>query len=225
MRFFAITSYIMEKKYYFCKITTIIYFNMLSTLYSIGHGHKTAEELINELHSFSIQFLIDVRSNPFSKWAPHFNRGMIEQLFKNTDIRYFYMGDCIGGRPLNDDCYDENGCFDYQKMAKVPDFKKGLQRLIDANSGGYKVAIMCSESDPSLCHRSKLIGRELLAEHNIVMYHIIAPRKIKSEEDIITELTNGAWDPHSLFFDNDKIPYFKSRKAYKAEPEFAEEYD
>lgn len=198
---------------------------MYSTLYSIGHGHKTAEELIKELHSFSIQFLIDVRSSPFSKWAPHFNRGAIEQLFHNTDIRYYYMGDCIGGHPLNDDCYDENGYFDYQKMAEVPVFKKGLQRLIDANSGGYKVAIMCSESDPSQCHRSKLIGRELLSEHNIEMYHIIAPNQIKSEEDIITELTNGAWDPHSLFFDNDKIPYFKSRKAYKTELEIVEEYD
>lgn len=198
---------------------------MLSTLFSIGHGHKTVEELINELQSFSIQFLIDVRSSPFSKWAPHFNSGVIEQLFKDTNIRYCYMGDCIGGRPLDDDCYDENGFFDYQKMAELPVFKKGLQRLIDANSRGYRVAVMCSESDPILCHRSKLIGRELLAEHSIEMYHIIAPYKIKSEEDIIIELTNRAWDPHSLFFNNDKIPYFKSRKAHKAEPEFVEEYD
>lgn len=198
---------------------------MHSTLYSIGHGHKTAEELINELHSFSIQFLIDVRSSPFSKWVPHFNRGVIEQVFKNTDIKYFYMGDRIGGHPLNDGCCDENGYFDYKKMAEVPIFKEGLQHLINANRIGYKVAIMCSESDPSQCHRSKLIGRELLSEHNIEMYHIIAPHKIKSEEDIITELTNGAWDPHSLFFDNDEIPYFKSRKAYNTEPEIVEEYD
>ena len=110
-------------------------------------------------------------------------------------------------------------------MAEVPDFKKGLQRLINANTGGYKVAIMCSESDPTQCHRSKLIGRELLSEHNIEMYHIIAPNIIKSEEDIITELTKGAWDPSLLFFENDKIPYFKSRKAYKSEPEVVEEYD
>ena len=177
------------------------------------------------MHSFSIQFLIDVRSSPFSKWAPHFNRGVIEHIFENSNIRYLYWGDSIGGRPVNDDCYDEKGFFDYKKMAEVPEFKKGLQRLIDANAGGYKVAIMCSESDPSQCHRSKLIGRELLSEHSIEMNHIIAPNKIKSEEDIITELTNGGWDPHSLFFDNDKIPYFKSRKAYKSEPELIEEYD
>lgn len=198
---------------------------MPSTLYSIGHGHKTVDELINELHSFSIQYLIDVRSSPFSKWAPHFNRGVIEQIFKNTGIIYYYMGDSIGGRPLCDDCYDENGFFDYKKMAEAPVFKKGLQRLINANTKGYKVAVMCSESDPSLCHRSKLIGRELLSEHGIDMNHIIAPNKTKSEEEIIIELTNGGWDPHSLFFDNDKIPYFKSRKSYKTKPEMVEEYD
>lgn len=198
---------------------------MVSTLFSIGHGNKTAEEFINELNSFSIQYLIDVRSSPFSKWAPHFNHGVIEQLLKSNSIRYLYWGDSIGGRPINDDCYDDEGFFDYKKMADVPEFKKGLQRLIDANAGGYKVAVMCSESDPSQCHRSKLIGRELLSGYSIEMYHIIAPNKIKSEEDIITELTNGAWDPHSLFFNNDEIPYFKSRKAYKTLNEFVEEYD
>lgn len=194
-----------------------------STLYSIGLGHKTAEELLNELHSFSIQFLIDVRSSPYSKWAPQFNRGVVEQLFKDTDIRYVYMGDCIGGRPINDDCYDEDGFIDYKKMAEMPEFKKGLQRLIDANAGRYKVAVMCSESDPLQCHRSKLIGRELLSGHNIEMNHIIAPDKIESETDVIKKLTKGTWG--NLFCNEDEIPYFKSRKAYKTELEFAEEYD
>lgn len=198
---------------------------MLSTLYSIGHGHKTVEEFVNELRSFSIQFLIDVRSSPFSKWAPHFNRGVIEQVLKECSITYLYWGDTIGGRPVSSDCYDEDGFFDYKKMAMVPAFQKGLQRLIDANAGGYKVAVMCSESDPSQCHRSKLIGRELLSEHSIEMYHIVAPNKVKSEETIITELTNGAWDPHSFFFNNDVIPYFKSRKAYKTTIEIVEDYD
>lgn len=191
-----------------------------SSLYSIGHGHKTMEEFISELQSFNIQFLIDVRSSPYSKWSPHFNQDNIELFLGSQNIKYIYMGDSVGGRPHDDFCYDENGYFDYQKMAASPQFISGLQRLIKANSLGYKVAIMCSESDPSQCHRSKLIGRELYFGNDINMQHIIAKNEVIMEEEIIIELTKGSWDPNLLF--NDYQPYFKSRKSYKNDSESEE---
>ncbi|MBP5423843.1 MAG: DUF488 family protein, partial [Paludibacteraceae bacterium] len=46
----------------------------MSTLYSIGHGNKTIEEFEEELRSFGIQYLIDVRTTPYSKWNPSFNQ-------------------------------------------------------------------------------------------------------------------------------------------------------
>jgi uncharacterized protein (DUF488 family) len=39
-----------------------------NTIFSIGHGNKTIEEFILELKSFDIQYLIDVRSIPYSKY-------------------------------------------------------------------------------------------------------------------------------------------------------------
>lgn len=188
-----------------------------SYLYSIGHGQKTIEELVKELLSFDIGFLIDVRSSPFSKWVPHFNRGVIENLLRGTTIRYAYMGDTIGGRPLSDDCYDDEGYFDYHKMAEKPQFIAGLHRLIDANEKHLKVAIMCSESNPAECHRSKLIGRELyFDDHQIAMSHIIAPGKIITQLEIMTELDRdkGNW-PNGDLFNPPVPPYFKSRKAYR----------
>lgn len=187
-----------------------------SYLYSIGHGQKTFEELVEELLSFNIGYLIDVRSSPFSKWAPQFNRGTIENLLNGFPIRYVYMGDQIGGRPLNDDCYDEEGFFDYHKMALVPQFIKGLQRLINANSKHLRVAVMCSESNPAECHRSKLIGRELYFGSGISMSHIIASNKIRSQVEIMTELDRGKGNwPEGNLFDQPKPPYFKSRKSYR----------
>ena len=41
----------------------------MSTLYSIGHGNKTIEEFEEELRSFGILYLIDVRTKPYSKVA------------------------------------------------------------------------------------------------------------------------------------------------------------
>ena len=196
-----------------------------TNIFSIGHGQKTAEEFISELQSFGIQFLIDVRTSPFSKWATHFNQDLIETLLSKYQIRYVYMGDKIGGRPLNDECYDEAGFFDYEKMAQVQEFKEGLARLVTAKTNGCIVAIMCSESDPTQCHRSKLIGRELYFNHDIDIQHIIAPNKVKSEMQILIELTKGDWRPEGgLGLWSCEPPYFKSRKAYKNEEEL-EEFD
>lgn len=190
-----------------------------SYLYSIGHGQKTIEELIKELLSFDIDFLIDVRSSPFSKWVPHFNRGQIENYLRGTSIRYAYMGDTIGGRPLSYDCYDSDGYFDYHRMAEKPQFIAGLHRLIDANDKHLRVAIMCSESNPAECHRSKLIGRELyFGTEQIEMNHIVAPGMIRSQVEIMTELDRGKGNwPNGDLFSPPIPPYFKSRKSYKKE--------
>lgn len=195
-------------------------------LYSIGHGQKSFDDFCQELLSFDISFLIDVRSNPYSKWVPHFNRGTIENMLKGCSIKYAYFGDVIGGRPLDESCYDDEGYFDYQKMALMPQFVLGLQRLIAAHEQHLKVAVMCSESNPAECHRSKLIGRELFFGANISMSHILAPYKIRTQIDIMTELDKGKgnWPNGDLFTSSPLPPYFKSRKPYK-NAEIIEEYN
>lgn len=198
---------------------------MTSSLYSIGHGHKTSEEFIKELLSFDIQYLIDVRSNPWSKWSPQYNQDAITHTLKSYNIKYLYMGDMIGGRPSDESCYDSEGYFDYEKMAAIPQFQQGLQRLIKANESGCKVAVMCSETDPAQCHRSKLIGRELYVKNDIDMLHIVAPFQAISEQQIMMTLTKGVWSPAgSLFVEYNTPPYFKSRHSYRqvsAEPELS----
>lgn len=186
-----------------------------SSLYSIGHGQKTQEEFLAELKSFDIHFLVDVRTSPYSKWVPQFNHGIIEGWLQREGIRYVYMGDFIGSRPQNEICYDEDGYFDYHRMAEEPSFKTGLHRLVVANSKNCRVAVMCSESDPSECHRSKLIGRELYFAHHISMNHIVAPHKIVSQEEIMEKLTKGLWEPAGNVFGQCDPPYFRSRKSYK----------
>lgn len=188
-----------------------------SYLYSIGHGHKSFEELLNELRSFNIAYLVDVRSSPYSKWVPHFNRGVIENLLRSIGIKYVYMGDIIGGRPLSDGCYDEDGFFDYRKMALMPEFKLGLNRLVEANKKQLMVAVMCSESNPAECHRSKLIGRELyFMSDKIEMKHIVAPSKFITQGEIMAELDRGKGDwPIGNLLGGPVPPFFKSRKSYK----------
>ncbi len=161
----------------------------MSSLYSIGHGNKDIDEFINELISFNIAYLVDIRSNPYSKWNPSFNQTPLEIILNRHNIRYVYMGNELGGLPKDSTCYT-NGHVDYEKISKKDFFIHGLNRLLVANNKQIRLAIMCSESDPKLCHRSKLIGQELLKK-GITLNHIIGISQALSQIEVINTLTKG----------------------------------
>src|SRR5680860_479464 len=80
-----------------------------STIYSIGHGTKKIEDFIDELKSYSILYLLDIRSRPFSKWNPQFNQPALEVELERHGITYVFVGDTLGGLPDDRSCYDKNG--------------------------------------------------------------------------------------------------------------------
>lgn len=161
------------------------------TIFSIGHGNKTIDEFTSQLHSCDIKFLIDIRSKPYSKFAQHFSQKLLKAAVEKEHIQYVYMGQELGGLPTHDStCFTSDGKVDYNKLKEKDFFKKGLHRLENANSQGLKVCIMCSESDPKMCHRSKLIGVELLKQ-GIILQHIVGVSKILTQQQVINELTKG----------------------------------
>jgi uncharacterized protein (DUF488 family) len=119
------------------------------------------------------------------------------------------MGKELGGLPTHDPtCFTSDGKVDYNKLKEKDFFKEGLQRLLNANFQGYRVCIMCSERDPKMCHRSKLIGVEL-QKTGIEMQHIIGVSDIVTQKQVINELTNGLGVDDLFGTIN-----FTSRKAY-----------
>jgi uncharacterized protein (DUF488 family) len=180
-----------------------------STIYSIGHGNKEIEKFIEELKSFDIQFLVDVRTSPYSKWNSQFNRELLEISMKQAGVKYAYMGDDLGGLPSDRSCYDENDKVVYDLIKAKEFFRRGLERIINANEQKHRVAMMCSESKPEECHRSKLIGQELL-DQGIVVNHIVAKSKLKSQQRVMNELTKGKGTTDLFGNDID----LKSRKSY-----------
>ena len=70
-----------------------------STIYSIGHGNKRMEDFIHELKSFNISNLLDIRSNPYSRWNPGFNKAALETALKKYGITYVFLGKKLGGLP------------------------------------------------------------------------------------------------------------------------------
>ncbi len=94
------------------------------------------------------------------------------------------MGDQIGGRPSDPACYNKRGEVDYDKLAAHPDFQAGQARLATADGKGVKLAVMCSEADPTRCHGSRAIGEALLNQHGIDVRHIYGAGKVRPQSQI-----------------------------------------
>lgn len=162
-------------------------------LYSIGHGNRKPEDFLLLLKNFGITYLIDVRSQPYSKFNPAFNQNDLKHSLEQNGIRYVFMGDTIGGRPADASCYDKEGKVDYEIVKTKEFFKEGIERLKTASEKEMHAVIMCSESNPCECHRTKLIGRVLSAE-NIMLQHIDENGKLKDQVMVINELNKGLSD-------------------------------
>lgn len=177
-------------------------------IYSIGHGIKKIEQFIRELKSYDISYLIDVRTNPYSRHNPQFNESLIKLDLEQVGIKYVFMGDTLGGLPSDRTCYTD-GKVDYNLIKDKEFFIEGINRLIIAYRKNLNVVIMCSESKPEECHRSKLIGQELL-KRDIPLVHIISTNKTRSQIDVMNKLTKGM-NQVDLFGNETN---FTSRKTY-----------
>jgi uncharacterized protein (DUF488 family) len=166
-------------------------------IYTIGHGRRLIEDLIYLLQARCIRYLVDVRSIPFSRFNPQYNQPALQAVLAAHSIRYVYMGDTLGGRPADPALYQPGGRVDYTLVSASQPFRRGIARLKKAYEQQIVLAIMCSESDPCQCHRSKLVG-EALVKENIQLQHIDEQGQMKEHEAVIFEMSKG-WGRRDLF--------------------------
>jgi uncharacterized protein (DUF488 family) len=176
-------------------------------LHTIGYGSRSLDELVAALKAFGIDYVLDVRSAPYSKFKPEFSKEALEAALKARGLRYLFMGDTLGGQPRDPDCYT-GGKVDYDKVRRQPFFQTGIDRLRKAHEQGVRAALLCSEGRPEQCHRSKMIG-EALAAAAIPVRHIDEDGKLLSQAQVMDRLTGGQLD----FFGG---PALTSRKKYDA---------
>lgn len=151
----------------------------MTTVYTIGHSNHSLEHFLDLVRRHALTTLVDVRSRPYSRWVPHFQKKPLSRALKDAGIEYLFFGRELGGRPEGEEFYDDKGRVDYARRAQAADFQAGLARLIDL-AGSRPAAILCAEEDPGRCHRRLLITPALV-ERAVSVMHIRRDGRLEPE--------------------------------------------
>ena len=117
-----------------------------------------------------IDVVMDTRSAPASRRAAFANKRTMPALLEQAEMSYVYLGDSLGGKPSDDDLYGEDGKPDYRKMRSLESFQAGIDAVLEL-AELHTVVLMCSEEDPSKCHRHLLIEPAML-QRGVGLMHI-----------------------------------------------------
>jgi uncharacterized protein (DUF488 family) len=152
------------------------------TIWTVGHSRHELAALLAVLRGPGIELVADIRSQPFSRYNPQFNRQRFGAALSEAGLGYLFLGAELGGRPPEPEFYHGDGHVRYAALASTERFSAGLRRLL-AEADRQRVAVLCSEEDPRRCHRRLLVGRVLTAR-GIPVRHIRGDGSVIRDEDL-----------------------------------------
>ena len=166
-------------------------------IYTVGHSNHSAIGFFDLLKIHEIALVADVRSYPYSKHVAHFSQKSLQKLMVSQGVEYTYLGRQLGGRPEGEEFYDMRGKLVTTLVTQSQDFVQAMEWLIET-AGARRVALMCGEEDPAVCHRRTLLGRYLIGQ-GVNLLHIRGTGVLQSEQEVEREAKRAA-DPDGQLF-------------------------
>ena len=163
-------------------------------IFTIGHSNHESDGFLALLRKHGINVLVDVRSAPYSRYLPHFNKEFLAESLRGVGIRYVFRGKELGGQPADRAYYDADGRVMYGRLAETDRFKQGIAYVLE-NAATDRIALTCSEKEPLDCHRTLLIG-QTLAARGVAVAHIHADGSLESHNDAMNRLLDVFKLPH-----------------------------
>jgi len=158
----------------------------MNTIYTIGHSIYEIKDFVKLLKQNQINTIVDVRSAPYSKFAPQYNREALKKYLKQNSICYIFMGNLLGARYEDKTLLFDDGKVDFKKVQETKNFQDGVMRLQKGIEKGYSISLMCSEKEAFDCHRFGLIS-EFLSKKSIEINHIY-PDKVVIQQELEQKL-------------------------------------
>ncbi len=164
-------------------------------VFTIGHSNHDSDEFLALLRQHGVNVVVDVRSAPYSRYLPHFNKDFLTDSLQKIGIRYDFQGKELGGQPSDRAYYDADGRIMYHALAETDAFKHGIERIL-ASAAADRIALTCSEKEPLDCHRTLLIS-QALAKRGVAPAHIHADGSLESHADAMDRLLDDFKLPHN----------------------------
>jgi uncharacterized protein (DUF488 family) len=186
---------------------------MRDSVFTIGHSTHSQERFLELLKLHGITAVCDVRSKPYSRNNPQFNREALKEALRSAGLAYVFLGKELGARSDDPSCY-ESGKVRYDRLAATGIFQQGLERVQEGMKK-YRLAIMCAEKEPLDCHRTILVSRHL-QKLGIDVQHIHPDGHLESHAAAIERLMLQLkqWE-NDMFRSRDEI----IEDAYKQQEE------
>jgi uncharacterized protein (DUF488 family) len=181
-------------------------------IYTIGYAGTKLQQFVEILKQHNITVIIDVRSNPKSRYFYDFNDKNLIKILPQHNIQYLHFGKEFGARQANQVFYT-SGILDYEAFAQSRQFQIGIEKVKSLIESDENICLMCAEIDPINCHRAILCGKQLY-DIGFEVKHIVAKRNglitIETHKDIEQRLltiykTNDLTNSYKL--QNQKIGY------------------
>ncbi|HEX4410319.1 MAG TPA: DUF488 domain-containing protein [Xanthobacteraceae bacterium] len=170
---------------------------MTISVYTIGHSTQSVDRFVHLLKQHDVTAVADVRSRPYSRMNPQFNKDELKESLRDANIAYVFLGKELGARSEDRSCY-RNGQVRYELLARTELFKAGIKRVKEG-SRDFRVALMCAEKEPLDCHRTILISRELERE-DVKVLHILHDGRIEEHKEAINRLVAMLRIPNADMF-------------------------
>lgn len=173
---------------------------MTDGVYTIGHSNQGLDSFLSILRTHRVTAIADVRSYPYSKMNPHFDRESLADALHADGIAYVFLGKELGARTSDPTCY-RDGKVQYELLARTNSFKEGLSRL-QLGSAKFRIVVLCAEAEPIACHRTILIARHL-REMAIPVRHILKGGTIEDHDQTMERLLRLLdMNNHEMFRDH-----------------------
>ena len=143
---------------------------------TIGHSNHSLNSFIALLRKHRVTAVADVRSAPYSRFNPQFNRDSLDSCLEKLGIEYSFFGRELGGRFDDPTCYVD-GRVNYDLAATTESFRRGLDKLVQRVTN-HRIVLICAEREPLDCHRTLLVARAL-EEQGIDVAHIHADGRLE----------------------------------------------
>lgn len=169
----------------------------MTDVFTVGHSTHSKDAFLDLLRGAGVTAIADVRSSPFSKYNPQFNRTALKEALQAAGIHYVFLGKELGARS-DDPSHYIHGRVSYPRLAKSEAFRKGVERVLKGAEKN-RIALMCAEKDPITCHRTILVARALV-EAGAKVSHIGPNASIESHDEALSRLMRDLKiDEHDLF--------------------------